>query len=360
MNPTPDLTAVLASLRERWGPAAPRPGAEIIGALAMAPLIESPTRPVLHAPGGGVFPTGFPELDALLGLGGLPRSSMVALRGTGAATLALRLAAEAQRTGATVAYLDLARCLDPLDAAARGVRLADLVVALPESLDEAFGLAGALLGGRLADLLVLDLWSGPLTRITRPRGSSRLPSSGERLRRLAALARRAGALVVLLDPPEPPAALGTAVDEAAGLRIEFRRRALVRLRRDLVGQRVEAHLARSHVGPPAAPAELLLLYGEGTPRDACLERPELFADHPPGRMRPVPVPLRHLHPGSADATPPSSLAAPPPWLRPIPLERPDAVAAHRGRRDRARRQPGGASPRRPAGDPDGARPASGA
>jgi len=121
---SPDVSAALASLQARWGAAAPR----VVGALATAPLPEEQEAPAAEPRTGveRIVRTGFPALDAILGPGGLPRSASVALRGdasSGKTTLALRLAAEAQADGAIVAWLDLARALDPVEAVARGVRL---------------------------------------------------------------------------------------------------------------------------------------------------------------------------------------------------------------------------------------------
>ncbi|HYN47889.1 MAG TPA: hypothetical protein VER83_03425, partial [Candidatus Nanopelagicales bacterium] len=236
-----DRAAALASLRARWGSAAPRPAVEVFGALAAAPfpaeagaapalpkvapgapgLLPNPTRPALvPLPGGAAIapapatrplpggpagdvdrriPTGFPELDALLAAGGLPRAGTVALRGTGssgATTLALRTVAEAQAGGALVAWVDLARSLDPVEAAARGVRLEWLAVLVPGSVDEALAMAGALLQARAADLLVLDLAGardGPAAHTAPPathaapagrRGGPRPPRPADQLARL--------------------------------------------------------------------------------------------------------------------------------------------------------------------------------
>src|SRR4029079_7774601 len=131
---SPDVSAALASLQARWGAAAPR----VAGALATAPLPAEVERDEAQQPAPSsverIVRTGFPALDAILGPGGLPRSASVALRGdasSGKRTLALRLAAEAQADGAIVAWLDLARALDPVEAVARGGRLDWLVVPTP-------------------------------------------------------------------------------------------------------------------------------------------------------------------------------------------------------------------------------------
>ena len=377
-----DRAAALASFRARWGAAAPRPAVEVFGALAAAPLpaeagaapafpalsalapeapgiLPCPVRPALvplpggarPAPGGARplpgepardvdrhIPTGFPELDALLALGGLPRTGTVALRGngsSGATTLALRTVAEAQAGGALVAWVDLARSLDPVEAAARGVRLEWLAVLVPGSVDEALAMAGSLLQARAIDLLVLDLAGardGPATSPAAPATStaspvmhaapagrrggpprSRLPRPADQLGRLVAFARRAGALLLVLEPAGVPASLRAALDEGAGLRLELRRRGWIRLGREVVGQRTEVRVAKDHHGAPDRRTTIRLLYAEGGPRDRCLARDDLLAETVAGAVAVGPATphdpsMPSEHQGSNDAPPPPRLA----------------------------------------------------
>jgi len=361
---SPDVSAALASLQTRWGAAAPR----VIGALATAPLpVEPPDDPseLVPPPAGEprtgverVVRTGFPQLDAIVGPGGLglPRNAGVTLKGapsSGATTLALRLVAEAQADGAIVAWLDLARALDPVEAAARGVRLDWLVVLTPETLDEGLSIAGMLLAARSVDVLVVDLPPHPVAGST--------PAKiADRLRRLAALARRAETLLVALEPPGLTPGLATAVAESTGLRLELRRTSWIRLGRDVVGQRTEALVARSRYGPPGRRAELRILYAEGGERDQCLHRPDLLRDDAiPAIPTAAPTGLPRV---STDATPPSLLAPSPdpagtrPPLRLVPdrpAGRPRRPAVDG--RDGDRRRSSGPGARRPARDPAGER-----
>ncbi len=346
-----DVSAALASLQARWGAAAPR----VVGALATAPLLDEAPEPILprESPGGGgaerIVRTGFPALDAILGPGGLPRSASVAFRGeasSGKTTLALRLAAEAQVDGAIVAWLDLARSLDPVEAVARGVRLDWLVVLTPDTLDEGLSIAGALLAGRSVDLLVVDL-------PPRPDPGTTAAKVADRLRRLAALARRSETLLVALEPPGLTAGLATAVAEATGLRLELARRSWIRLGRDVVGQRTEVTVARNRFGPPGRRAELRILYAEGGGRDRCLARDDLLRDDFPLTAAPT-GPLQRI---TTDATSPSLLAPSTPPARPSPPLRllPDGSAGRPRRtaldgRDGHRRGSGRAGARRPAGN----------
>jgi recombination protein RecA len=343
-----DVAAALATLEARWGAAAPKAGSgvgEVVGSLATVPLPSEPD--AAPAPSEGVVSTGFRALDAILGPGGVPRSAGLALRGDGSSgktTLALRLIAEAQAAGSIAAWLDVGRSFDPVEAAARGVRLPWLVVVTPQDLDEGLSIAGALLGGRSVDLLVVDL--PPRLR----RGAS-LAATADRLHRLAALARRSGTLLLLLEPPGAPTALGKAVAESAGLRLELERRAWIRLGRDVVGQHTEVVVARNRFGPPGRRAGLRILYADGDERDACLGRDPLLVETPSNAPIPVPGKVRDATPPSAVATSPPRPREGAPALRVLP-DRPRRArgAAVDGRRG-PRRQPGSADARRSPGDP---------
>ena len=388
MDRHPDRAAALASLRERWGAAAPRPATEVFGALAVAPhpvvaphLAASPHSAanlpaLLPLPDSGMsnpapvafrsrpapaatdrtIPTGFPALDALLAAGGLPRAGTVALAGagsSGATTLALRVLAEAQAGGALAAWVDLPRALDPVEAVARGVRLEWLAALVPDGPAEALAMAGTLLQARAVDILVLDLGTArtgaPASRPPAPttpapttpatttpatttpvaatlptRHGPRPPSLADQLARLVAFARRAGALLLVLEPAGTPAPLRAVLDEGAGLRLELRRSGWVRLGREVVGQRTEVRVAKDRHGVPDRRTTLRILYAEGGPRDRCLARDELLVEEPvagapPGIVRPgavtfpgpipsvPPSPQHEPHP-STDAPPPSLLA----------------------------------------------------
>lgn len=359
-TPRAEVDAAVAGLRARWGAAAPR----VMGSLALAPLAAEPALTPLPDvgprsaprpdPTDRVIHTGFAALDAILGPGGLPRSASVAIRGDGSSgrtTLVLRLAAEAQTAGSIVAWLDLSRSFDPVEAVARGVRLEWLVVITPETLDEGLAIGGALLAGRSVDLLVLDLPGGRLAVTDRP---ARI---ADRLGRLAALARRAETLFVVLEPPGLAGGaangLATAVAESTGIRLELARRSWIRLGRDIVGQRTEALVARDRYGPPGRRAILRILYADGGERDACLGRDDLLRDEAPD---PAPaIDERTYH----DATPPPPPAAPPPRTRPgASLQALSVLPARSARPGRPavgsgsghRREPGGPGAGRPAGD----------
>jgi RecA/RadA recombinase len=302
--------------------------------------------------------TGFAALDAILGPGGLPRSAAVAIRGDGSSgrtTLVLRLAAEAQATGAIVAWLDCSRSFDPVEAVARGVRLEWLVVITPETLNEGLAIGGALLAGRSVDLLVMDLPGSRLAASDRP------AAIADRLGRLAALARRAETLFVVLEPPGLTGSLAGAVAESTSLRLELARRSWIRLGRDIVGQRTDALVARNRHGPPGRRATLRILYADGGERDACLRRDDLLVDQLPDKH---PAPAIHPERTQRDATAsslpatPSTPARPGASLRALPTRpaRPGRPAVGSG--PGHRRRPGGPGAGRSTGDAARERPSA--
>jgi len=344
MGHASDVSEALATLQARWGAAAPRRGGEMVlrvdGALARAPLpVEVPDdtgrpEPRLRTPDpdmdGRVVSTGFGALDAILATGGLPRSATVALRGdasSGKTTVALRVAAEAQAGGGIVAWLDLARAFDPVEAVTRGVRPEWLVVLTPVDLEEALAISAALLAARTVDLLVMDLPDGRDPALSGGR-------VGDRLGRLAALARRAGTLLVVLEPTGLGRALTVAIEQASGLRLELRREGWIRLGRDVVGQRSAVTVARNRYGPPGRRADLEILYAEGGTRDSCLLRADLLAGpgeplSPPGTPTagPTPIPFPDAASPPPTATPATAALSPPP-LAPDPKGPPPSADPH--------------------------------
>ena len=199
------------------------------------------------------LPTGHPSLDAALRSGGWPRGSLALLDappGTGATSLALGSLAACQAAGGLVAWLDPLGRFDPATASRLGVALEWLLLVRPADPAEAVELAGWLARSRLIDLLVLDLADAP-------------PASGldRGLGRLADVLLRAGGVGLLL---------GRAPGQSAGVRVTLHRLAWLAVGQDLVGQRVEATVARHRWALAGSRAELDLWFGEGRRIDPLL------------------------------------------------------------------------------------------
>jgi RecA/RadA recombinase len=151
-----------------------------------------------------------------------------------------------------VAWLDLARAFDPVEAVGRGVDLRWLLVIRPTSAQEGLSLAGSLLSGRCVGLLVVDLPARSPARLV------------DQLRRLTAHARRVGARLLLLEPSSLSDSIGAALAGSTSLRLELERRAWLQLGRDVVGQRTSVTVAKNRYGPPGLSVDLAIHYlGDG-------------------------------------------------------------------------------------------------
>lgn len=162
----------------------------------------SPYRPM--PPRHRVLSTGMPELDAALAVGGFPRSfltDIVAHRTPMplARQLLFRAIAHQQREGHIAAWVDVPGALHLAEAAAHGVRNAELLVTQPETDTHFTDVAKALVRSGAVDLLVID-------------GSDDIPwpspfASMHFFQRFFAQLRASGTAVVLLRPQRegPPA-----------------------------------------------------------------------------------------------------------------------------------------------------------
>jgi hypothetical protein len=270
MPTEPALGTALARLESRWGSAAVRVGLGVMsadrpqvdGALALAPQPVEPAEAVAALP-DEIVPTGFARLDALLGTGGLPRGVSASFRGprsSGKTTLALHCLAQAQARGGIVAFLDLCRIFDPLEAVARGIDLRWLLVLRPQDADEGWALSAALVAGRQIDLLVVDL-------------PERLRAGHDAsLRRLAAHARRSNVRMIVLEPNNLAASIHGALAESVALRLELEPRGWLRAGRDICGRVVAVNVAKNRFGAPGQKTEIEIHYLADGEHAAALNR----------------------------------------------------------------------------------------
>ena len=103
-----------------------------------------------------VIPTGSIALDVALGVGGLPRGRIVEIYGpesSGKTTLTLSVIAEAQKMGATCAFVDAEHALDPVYAKKLGVNIDELIVSQPDTGEQALEITDTLVRSNAIDVL---------------------------------------------------------------------------------------------------------------------------------------------------------------------------------------------------------------
>ena len=106
-----------------------------------------------------LFSTGSLGLDIALGIGGLPKGRIVEIYGpesSGKTTLTLSVIAQAQKMGATCAFVDAEHALDPEYAGKLGVNVDDLLVSQPDTGEQALEITDMLVRSNAIDVIVVD------------------------------------------------------------------------------------------------------------------------------------------------------------------------------------------------------------
>src|SRR5210317_403912 len=119
-------------------------------------IMKLGSRPVMEVP---VISTSALSLDKALGIGGLPRGRVVEIFGpeaSGKTTLALHAVAEAQKNGGIAAFIDAEHALDIGYAKKLGLDCDELLVAQPDTGEQALEIADMLVRSGAIDILVID------------------------------------------------------------------------------------------------------------------------------------------------------------------------------------------------------------